>query len=62
MMATTIIILLSIAIVLLIILVAWLVWRNQHQHDELQEKNRIIVREVQRRFALIPYPPACPHQ
>ena len=52
MMATTIIILLSIAIVLLIILVAWLVWRNQHQHDELQEKNRIIVREVQRRFAL----------
>ena len=52
MTATTIIILLSIAIVLLIVLVGWPVWHNQRQHEELQDKNRVIVREVQRRFAL----------
>ncbi len=52
MTATTIIILLSIAIVLLIVLVGWPVWHNLRQHEELQDKNRVIVREVQRRFAL----------
>ena len=52
MTTTTIILLLSIAIVLLIALVAWLVWRNQRQHEEIQDKNKVIVREVQQRFTL----------
>ena len=52
MSTTTIIILLSSAIVVLVLLVVWLIWRNQRQSDELQKKNEIIVREVQRRSAL----------
>ena len=49
---TTIIILLVVAIVILIVLVAWLVLRNQKQSDELKEKNKVIVREVERRSVL----------
>lgn len=49
---TTIIILLSSAVVVLVLLVVWLIWRNQRQSDELQKKNEVIVREVQRRSAL----------
>jgi hypothetical protein len=32
--------------------VAWLVLRNQKQSDELKEKNKVIVREVERRSVL----------
>ena len=49
---TIIIILLSSAVVVLVLLVVWLSWRNQRQSDELQKKNEVIVREVQRRSAL----------
>lgn len=49
---TIIIILLSSAVVVLVLLVVWLIWRNQRQSDELQKKNEVIVREVQRRSAL----------
>lgn len=52
MSTTTIIILLSSAVVVLVSLVVWLIWRNQRQSDELQKKNEVIVREVQRRSAL----------
>ena len=52
MSTTTIIVLLSSAIVVLVLLVVWLIWRNQRQSDELQKKNEVIVREVQRRSAL----------
>ena len=52
MSTTTIIILLSSAVVVLVLLVVWLIWRNQRQSDELQKKNEVIVREVQRRSAL----------
>ena len=52
MSTTTIIILLSSAVVVLVLLVVWLIWRNQCQSDELQKKNEVIVREVQRRSAL----------
>ena len=49
---TIIIILLSSAVVVLVLLMVWLIWRNQRQSDELQKKNEVIVREVQRRSAL----------
>ena len=52
MSTTTIIILLSSAVVVLVLLVVWLIWRNQRQCEELQKKNEVIVREVQRRSAL----------
>ena len=52
MSTTTIIILLSSAVVVLVLVVVWLIWRNQRQSDELQKKNEVIVREVQRRSAL----------
>ena len=48
----TIIILLTVTIVILVVLVALLILLIQHQSDELKEKNRVIVREVQRRSAL----------
>ncbi len=44
--------LLTVTVVILVVLVAWLVLRNQQQSDELKEKNKVIVREVQRRSAL----------
>lgn len=52
MTTTTIIILLTVAVVVLVLLLVWLIWRNQRQSDELQKKNEVIVREVQRRSAL----------
>ena len=52
-MTTTIIILLSFAVVLLVLLIAVLVWRNISQSDELRQKNDVIVREVRRNQALI---------
>lgn len=48
----TIIILLTVTVLVLAVLVALLFLRIHHQSDELKEKNRIIVREVQRRAAL----------
>ena len=52
-MTTTIIILLSFAVVLLVLLIAVLVWRNIRQSDELRHKNDVIVWEVRRNQALI---------
>lgn len=52
-MTTTIIIMLSFAVVLLVLLIAVLVWRNIRQSDELRQKNDVIVREVRRNQALI---------
>ena len=52
-MTTTIIVLLSFAVVLLVLLIAILIWRNIHQSNELRQKNNIIVREVRRNQALI---------
>ena len=48
----TIIILLTVTVLVLSVLVALLFLRIQHMSDELKEKNRVIVREVQLRFAL----------
>lgn len=48
----TIIILLTVTVLVLAVLVTLLILRSQHLSDELKEKNRIIVREVQRRSAL----------
>lgn len=47
-----IIILLTVTVLVLAVLVALLFLRIHHQSDELKEKNRTIVREVQRRAAL----------
>ena len=52
-MTTTIIVQLSVAVVLLVLLIAILIWRNIHQSNELRQKNNIIVREVRRNQALI---------
>lgn len=52
-MTITIIILLSAAVVLLVLLTAVLAWRNARQSDALQEKNKVIVREVRHNQALI---------
>ena len=52
-MTTTIIIPLSSAVVLLVLLIAVLVWRNICQSDELRQKNDVIVREVRRNQTLI---------
>ena len=52
-MTTTIITLLSVAVVLLVLLLAVLVWRNLRQGDELRQKNDVIVREVRRNQMLI---------
>lgn len=49
---TTLIILLAFAVVILVVMVALLFLRTQQQSDELKEKNKIIVREVQRRSVL----------
>ena len=48
----TIIILLTVSVLVLAVLVALLVLRSQHLSEELKEKNKVIVREVQRRSAL----------
>ena len=48
----TVIILLTVSVLVLAVLVALLVLRSQHLSEELKEKNKVIVREVQRRSAL----------
>ena len=48
----TIIILLTVTVLVLAVLVTLLILRSQHLSDELKEKNKVIVREVQRRSAL----------
>jgi nitrogen fixation-related uncharacterized protein len=50
---TTIIILLSVAVMLLSMLLAALIWRLLRQSDDLKQKNDVIVREVQRNQMLI---------
>ena len=52
-MTTTIIILLSVAVVLFVLLIAVLTWRNIRQNNELRQKNNFMVREVRRNQALI---------
>lgn len=52
-MTTTIIILLSVAVVLFVLLIAVLIWRNIRQNNKLRQKNNFIVREVRRNQALI---------
>lgn len=52
-MTITIIILLSAAVVLLVLLTAVLAWRNARQSDALEEKNKVIVREVRHNQSLI---------
>ena len=52
-MTTNIIVLISVAVVLLVLLLAVLVWRNLRQNDELRQKNDVIVREVRRNQLLI---------
>ena len=52
-MTITIIILLSVAVVLLVLLIAVLAWRNARQSDALQEKNKVTVREVRHNQSLI---------
>lgn len=52
MTTTTIIIVLAVAVLILVVLVALLIWHNMRQSDELQQKNKVIVREVQRRSTL----------
>jgi hypothetical protein len=52
-MTTTIIILLSLAVLLLVMLLAELIWRIFRQSDDLKQKNDVIVREVRRNQWLI---------
>jgi hypothetical protein len=52
-MATSIIVLLSVAVVLLVISVALLLWSYMRQNDEIRRKNDVIVREVRRNQELI---------
>ena len=52
-MTTSIIILLSVAIVMLIAIVAALVWSHMRKSDELRKKNNVIVREVRRNQELL---------
>jgi hypothetical protein len=52
-MTTTIIVLLSVAVVLLVLFIAVLIWRNIHQSNELRQKKNIIVHELRRNQALI---------
>lgn len=48
-----VIILLSVTVLVLAVLVALLILHTQSQSNELREKNRVIVREVQRRSVLV---------
>lgn len=52
-MTTSIIILLSAAVVMLIALVTVLVWSHMKKNDELRRKNDVIVREVRRNQDLL---------
>ena len=51
-MDTSIIVLLSAAVLVLVVLVAVLVWRHITQGDEIRRKNDVIVREVRRNLEL----------
>jgi hypothetical protein len=50
---TTIIVLLSFAVVVLVVLVALLILHNMHQGKKLRQKNDVIVHEVRRNQELI---------
>ena len=52
-MTTSIILLLSVTVALLTIVIVLLIRRNMRQVDELQDKNRVIVREVRRNQELL---------
>lgn len=52
-MTITIIVLLSVAVVVLVVLVAFLIRHNIRQGKELRQKNDVIVHEVRRNHALI---------
>ena len=51
-METTIIILLSVAVLVLVVLLAVVLWRYISQGDEIKTKNDVIVREVRRNLEL----------
>ena len=51
-MATAIIILLSVAVLVLVVLLAVVLWRYISQGDEIKTKNDVIVREVRRNLEL----------
>ena len=51
-MTTSIIILLSVAVLVLVVLLAVLLWRYISQDDEIKTKNDVIVREVRRNLEL----------
>ena len=52
-MESSIIILLSIAVVVLVVTVSLLIWCYVSQSDELRRKNDVIVREVRRNQELL---------
>ena len=52
-MTTSIILLLSVTVALLTVVIVLLIRRNMRQVDELQDKNRVIVREVRRTQELL---------
>ena len=52
-MTITIIVLLSVAVVVLVVLVAFLIRHNIRQGKELRQKNDVIVHEVRRNQELI---------
>ena len=51
-MTTAIIILLSVAVLVLVVLLAVVLWRYISQGDEIKTKNDVIVREVRRNLEL----------
>ena len=51
-MTTSIIILLSVAVLVLVVLLAVVLWRYISQGDEIKTKNDVIVREVRRNLEL----------
>ena len=51
-MATAIIILLSVAVLVLVVLLAVVLWRYISQGDEIKTKNDVIVREVRHNLEL----------
>ena len=51
-MTTAIIILLSVAVLVLVVLLAVVLWRSISQGDEIKTKNDVIVREVRRNLEL----------
>ena len=51
-MTTAIIILLSVAVLVLVVLLAVVLWRYISQSDEIKTKNDVIVREVRQNLEL----------